>query len=277
MFGTSTGATGGVIGTSAGTTGDPVDSGVMGTGTTGNATGSTVGSTGITAGSSGTTGLVGFTTGSMGITTGGGGTTTGGGNGPFLIPDATAWIDGSTNSYGVQGAIWPYGDWDVCHAAGYTACSSASLAIQPDRSFCATGVAQQVPPAGGSYAYSIVYGSGIGMDWDFPGGDAATKLPYDAVAHGVTGIAFTISGTPAVGVRVLFPAVTQETDPRYVTIIGGGDVSVRFSQATLGYDPTDTVPVNVTELLNIDWGVASNVSNSVPYRFCISNLRVITN
>jgi len=164
-----------------------------------------------------------------------------------VVPDATGWLDLTANDLGLQGSWYPYGDrygaakcttvgmhpLDTCSlvtspapppATGFPneggkMCTSGQTAVILP---CATGVTTSGCPASD---YSNMWGAGIGLDFGLPaegGGppserDPLTRVPWNAIAHGVTGVSFDFSwNDPSVRsepyVRVGFPMLLPDDE-----------------------------------------------------------------
>jgi len=236
------------------------------------------------------------------------GTGSGGSAGPAvdIIPDATGWVDKTSNTIGVQGAWYAYGDGyemnmppGKCQMAGHQTSECSSI-TKPDVTktgfpqdtpgkMCTAGmvaaVIDMVPPKTGK-DYSNIFGNGIGLDLNAPGG-TDPKADWDAVAAGVKGISFEIDMKPTAGLRVEFPSKATDADP----MAPGGD----YWGATSAY-PNSPVEVGVNTILwdmtaakiagpkghvfdphaieSIQFHVpASGTASS--YSFCISNLKML--
>jgi len=158
-----------------------------------------------------------------------------------------------------------------------------------DGRFCTAGTAARViMDANGAAAYSAIWGAGIGFDLD-TGSTAGAKLPWDATVHGVTGFGFTIEMPPVDGqMRVEFPtsAAPGVTDvkPAY----WGGEtmnLSPFTKQGTyafhwadvggpMGLDPH--MAFDRTRIVSMQFHVVTNTSSAVPFNYCVSNIRALT-
>jgi hypothetical protein len=243
-------------------------------------------------------------TGGSGMT-GSGGTT--GGSSVDIVPDATGWVDKGMNSLMVQGAWYAYGDGyeggkppGKCQMAKHLDSECSSI-TKPDLSgtgfpqstpgkMCTEGkvaaVIDMVAPLTGK-DYGNIFGNGIGLDLNAPGGTDTTKADWDALGKGVKGISFEIDMVPAPGLRVEFPSKATDSDP----MAPGGD----YWGATSAY-PNSPVVVGVNTIL---WDMATakvagpkghvfdphaieSIQFHVPtgstaanYSFCISNLKML--
>lgn len=227
---------------------------------------------------------------------------------------------GSAMPTGIIGALYVYGDsigpnaqgttdGDIkdsdCVAKGKFPASACSVVSSPmagapfsadptTGAFCTSGTATQVMNAD----YSDLWGAGMGLDLNNPGGDAGTKGVWDGSKF--TGMAFHIepgpgaTTIPATYMRVNFPFTGEHgTDsPFYQGALKsnsglpakGGDVEMRWAEiGGPSYLSSQTPPVDVTKypfdktmIQSIQWQVFTNATSATPYSFCISNLSVLT-
>jgi hypothetical protein len=286
----------------------------------GGACGSKAGGTG-TGGSSGSTG------------SGGGG---GGNIPPGYLPlpsNPTGFVEDPTTM--VTGAWYAYGDGvgsgasvangadnansDCIKKGGFaaSACSqilspSAGLPFPPadagTSAMCTSGVAAVVMNKGTAPDYSDLWGAGIGLDFNNPGGDAGVKGYLDLSSY--KGIYFDFytfpastsdpmsngAGPPAMAMRVNFPNQSQHmTDSPYwmgamkssspltspqgaVTHneVDWSDVGGPF-YLTQQSPPVDLTmyPFNSAAVQAIQFQVFTNTTSTTPYSFCVANLALI--
>jgi hypothetical protein len=230
----------------------------------------------------------------------------GGGAGIDLTPSADGFIDG-TNAAGIKGAWYSYGDWyagmptmagagDCVSKGPFTVdqCSSITSPI-PGAPFtntggqmCTMGTAAKVLDMN----YSAIWGTGIGFDLNNGGtddGGTGVKEAWDATAHGVTGFSFHIDTPPTGGqMRVEFPtnAVVGTTDINSAYWGGesmdlspfnkGGDYSFHFADVGGPKYLTPHMPFDKTKIISMQFHVVTNTSSAIPFSYCISNLRALT-
>jgi hypothetical protein len=235
-------------------------------------------------------------------TTGNGGST-GNVSGVTLLPSATGWIDkmDADNTIGVQGAWYPYGDayGDAkCMTVGGHTAAECSMITTPDPTatsfppsdmttgkMCTSGTVAKVINGPGTTAmpdYSNIWGAGIGLDLNASGGANSVKMPYNATAAGITGIAFDLDMVPLPGLRVEFPMPSTD----------GSTAGSDFWGATSSYPPSPVqVGTNVitwdkvlspmpsastmfdpTMIESIQFHVPTSTSSTGSYSFCISKL-----
>jgi len=249
--------------------------------------------------------------------TGTGGT---GGTGIPLTPTDTGFVTDATS--GIIGAWYSYGDGaggaasvsstDSAHSdcilkGGFTAdqCSQITTPIpgqpfvpDPTMGMCTSGTAAKVlPPPGnaaGSPDYSDLFGAGIGLDLNNPGGDAGVKMPIDLSTY--KGFSFTFSGTMIpIGnkIRVNFPFMGENngTDSPYFaanklddhsTISTTGVNTVHWADIQgpaylLSQTPAVTPPAfDPSKVESIQFQVFTNTGAAIPYAFCVNNLTLLT-
>ncbi len=258
--------------------------------------------------------------GGSGATTGAGGTgATGSGGtnitGDALTPTATGFVSDPVTT--VIGAWFAYGDSvgananttspdtansDCVLKGGFTAdqCSQITtptpgqpFAFDPVNGMCTSGTAAKVLTGkSGAADYSDMWGAGIGLDFNNPGGDAGAAGYFDMTPY--KGIAFTITGSviPPNKVRVNFPFLNEHgTDSPYYMgatmmaspLTNGQTVEVDWTDVGGPYylahqTPPVTPPAfDKTHVQAIQFQVFTNTSTATPYAFCINNLTLIPN
>jgi hypothetical protein len=256
---------------------------------------------------------------------GGGGSTGGGGTGGTSAGFPLTAVNGFVNdpTTGVVGAWFAYGDSvgpnanttttdladsDCVKKGGFPADGSDCTQIDtptPGQPFpqdstgalCTSGTAAVVldKPGTSTYDYSDLWGGGMGLDFNNPGGDAGTMGTFDLSKYG--GLSFDFSGTviPSGKIRVNFPFSTENagTDSPYwaanstddhSTIAGGvtpGHNVVMWSQVLGPYYLTQQTPkvtppaYDPTKAWSIEFQVFTNVTAAVPYAFCVNNLTLL--
>jgi hypothetical protein len=223
-----------------------------------------------------------------------------------LMPDANGYIDPSSNTLGIQGSWYAYGDdWGtngappgVCEVMGMHMASACSTITSPppatmvDGGFmssfmqmtpgtmCLSGTAAKV--VGGDY--SNIFGIGIGLDFN---NQAGVKMPYDATMNKVVGFSFDVTGIPTGGIRVEFPemATNASGDAWSVTATSGKMSYVADFTAAMGtanalkpsFTSTTTQPAfDPTGVLSIQFHVPTTTSAAVTVsNLCVSNLQAL--
>jgi hypothetical protein len=252
----------------------------------------------------------------VGGTSGGGGGSTGTGMAVPLTPSPSGFVAADSNTLGAVGAWYAYGDGyeggtppGKCQTLGKhmtTECSKIAMPILPPGTagfppsatgaMCTSGTVAQVLVIPGSTPpvtdYSNMYGAGIGLDLNNPGGVNTVKGIFDATTKGVTGISFDIDTIPLGGLlRVEF--ATTDTDGS----VAGADYwgakptgafpnsPVKVGTNTLHWNEVDTPAAmaagapkhvfNPSLIESIQFHVPTNTTASAPYSFCISNLKLL--
>jgi hypothetical protein len=235
-------------------------------------------------GASGPVAVGGNSSGGTGVTTGGsGGSATGGGSGgsatlPEGVPltPTDGWVDGMSNTIGVQGAMFAYAD--TTSATGMTEDFTGTNA-------CITGTAAKVempctiePPA--TDCYGTFWGAAIGLNLNQPidmttmmGAD---PMPYDASA--LTGFAFEITGAAVpTSMRFKVEDGTNEYCTSAMVPIKAGANQVTFEQLVTECWMAGGTPATgaKSSLIKISWQVVTNAMSTVPFDFCVSNVRAM--
>jgi hypothetical protein len=258
-----------------------------------------------------------------GSTTGTGGTNGLGGNsgvaGDPLVSSDTGFVSDPAVT-GVVGAWYVYADSagpnanvnstdfadSHCMIGGFTAAQCSMTMPTAGQTFpptnmatsqmCTSGTASKVVNGtNGMPDYSDLWGAGIGLDFNNPGGDAGVKGDFDMTPY--TGVAFDFSGTtiPTNSMRVNFPFDGEN---------GGSDspywegVTMAYSPLTVGAPPAVqhvtihwadvggpmylvgqgiTPPAfNIKKVQSIQFQVFTNTTSASPYNFCVANLALLT-
>jgi hypothetical protein len=251
-----------------------------------------------------------------------GGAGSGGGGNPFtgleLVPTNTGFVQDATS--GIVGAWYAYGDSVGPNANTTTTDSANSDCVSttkgnhaitdcsqiamptPGQPFapdpvtgamCTTGTAAKVlNDSGGNPDYSNMWGSGIALDFNNPGGDAGVKGTYDLSNY--TGIAFVFTGSviPMGKIRVNFPFTGEhgQDSPYYKgatidnsMLTNNQQVTVKWADVggplylTQQMPPTTPPPFDKTKAQSIQWQVFTNTTAATPYSFCINHLTLLSN
>jgi len=244
-----------------------------------------------------------------GSTSGSGGTS--GGSPNDLVPTATGFVENA--DVGVVGAWYAYGDsigddgspgTGKCETVGKLPDSSCSTLTAPDITMtktlgfpptdlatgkmCTAGTAAKViaSTADSSADYTNIFGLGIGFDFNNPGADKGGKQPWDATAHNVVGVSFDIDMVPTDGFRVEFATVANGNDNPYwgggssntSKMVKAGTNTVMFSDVNgpMYVAAAKRVAPDWTKLLSIQFHVSTGTAKAIPFNYCISNLKLIT-
>ena len=233
---------------------------------------------------------------------------TSGGAGKPIVPNADGFNDMNGNMVGIVGAWYAYGDWyggadPAMPVAGGGDCLDEGCLhrrpVQLDHDADARRAVRQrrrqdVHQGHGGQGldmmYSAIWGAGIGFDTNNLGSDGGTgKNAWDASANGVTGLSFHIDNPPTGGqMRVEFPtnAVPGTTDIN-AAYWGGetmnlspftktGDYSFHWTDVGGPMYLTPHMPFDKTKIVSVQFHVVTNTSSSIPFDYCISNLRALS-
>jgi hypothetical protein len=221
-----------------------------------------------------------------------------------LLPDTTGYVGvGATGMTMIQGAWYAYGDGigadgttatGDCELKGMHAVSDCSNIVTPSfgsfpnptpGKMCTMGTAAKVlnMTTMAMPDYTWMWGAGIGLDLNNAGGDAgAMKLPYNAPANGVIGIAFDIDTVPLGTLRVELPTKTQ--DGTSASFWGGDQQSSPVKVGHNEFKWTDVKgpfydmlapPFDPTTILSVQFHIPTSTTASSTYNFCVSNLSAI--
>lgn len=251
-----------------------------------------VGGTSATAG----TGAIPTSGTGTGGTTATGGTGGGGGGLPSGVPltPTNGWIAADSNALMVQGAMFSYAD-DFSLAGPPEMVSDFTLS-----NACIKGVAAKVDmtctkPAGMD-CYGVYWGAAIGLNLNQPSVlDPTTMMevggdPMAFDASSVTAFAFEIAA-PAGGAGMIPTSLrfkVDDGDPA-VEYCTGAEVPVKLGANVVKLDQLRTkcwealtkqpTPVTATtvknKLVKIAWQVVTNDKATVPFDFCVNNVRAI--
>jgi hypothetical protein len=230
-------------------------------------------------------------------------TGTGGSSGMLvaLTPDGTGYVDvAATVPTGIKGAWYAYGDGigadgttatGDCEMKGMHQPGECSNIMSPPfgifantaGKMCTMGtVAKIINIVGGTTLdYNNVWGAGIGLDLNNGGGDAgAMKLPYDATAAHVIGVAFDIDVVPAANMRVEFPTKTATNAAfwdglKMISPVQVGHNEVLWTKVTGPFYDNAPPPFDPTSIYSIQFHVLTSGTSAGTYNFCISNLSAI--
>lgn len=226
-------------------------------------------------------------TGATGGSSGAGGT---GGASPDVITwDADGWVEGSANTYGIQGPWYSYSDCANAEPEGLPCTIPDPLLVGPDdmpgwsataTQICTKGTAPQVIMHMGALAYSLQWGAGIALDLNSTGGEDAVKNDFDAVAAGVKGFMFDImtNGTPPqpADVRVNIKTKATVDDSHFVTaLLPAANFAVNFDDALQGTWVTTPSDLTKNAIESIQFQVYTNATAAKAFDFCVSNMRVM--
>lgn len=247
-------------------------------------TGGTGGSGVVPAAQGGTGGAPVATGGTGGAPVAAGGTGGGGsvaiptGTGTALTHDAVGWVAGATNGVGIQGSFYTISDTAET-PPGVTDIALDDFATSPT-TVCASGVASQVIGT----AYGQYWGGGVAFNLADPGGGAAGTQTQPWTRNTVTGFSFNLTGpTVPPGGQMRFKVTTFEAgavnNNGYCTEAAAGPNTIQFGTLVNEcWDGGAGAPAlgAATQLVALQWQVATVTDASTPFDFCIENLTAIT-
>jgi len=155
---------------------------------------------------------------------------------------------------------------------------------------CTNGTAAKViNGTSGSPDYSDLWGAGIALDLNNPGGDAGAKGDFDLSAF--QGVQFDFSGDliPANAMRVNFPFTGEHGsdspywmgDTNASSPLTAGHITIKWADVggpayLKNQQPPTTPPAfDKTKTQSIQFQVFTVTSSTTPYSFCVANLALI--
>lgn len=186
------------------------------------------------------------------------------------------WVDGASNTIGVQGAMFAYAD--DTSKVGLTEDFTASNA-------CIKGTAAKVdlkctPVAPAADCYGTFWGAAIGLNLnqaiDPVSMEGADPAPYDATA--LKGFAFELSGTTVpTSLRFKVENATGEfCTPATKPVLLGANTFLFSDLITECWKAGGTsAETGKSNLIKIAWQVVTNSSSAVPFDFCVANVRAL--
>lgn len=223
----------------------------------------------------------------------GSGTTAGsGGSGSVEgvpLDPMNGWVDGASNTLKIQGAMFPFGDPTSLMGSmpvdfsmsGAKACFSGTAA-KVDMASMACTTKMFTPPA--KDCYGEFWGAAIGLNLnqtiDEATGMGSAAAPFDASS--LKGFAFEISGTTVPAPTALRFKV-EDSSGEYCNIathqVKVGVNSFEFADLVKECWKPPTPPVTAVGakagLIKIAWQVVTNDKGTVPFDFCVSNVRAL--
>lgn len=188
----------------------------------------------------------------------------GSGESGCLLEIQDASVSGECSS--LLGYFYTYGD------DGYTIIEPGEYGDETDDAVCASGHAPQVIDE----QYDIMWGAGVGV-FLAPEMDGEV-VPYDAIAEGVVGFAFNLTGVPSDG-QLRFHLDGYEDEGIYCSaaLLQEGYNEVLFSDLTRDcWDPeSESATPDLTRLENMQWQIVTNSEFGYDYDFCISDIRTL--
>jgi hypothetical protein len=229
-----------------------------------------------------------------------------------ITPDPGGYVAPSSNSVGIQGAWYGYGDgWGTsgappgdCEVKGMHMVSQCSSITSPQPAMATDGgdggaTATFPPTAAGAMClsgtaakvigtppdYSNMFGIGIGLDFNNQNG---VKGIWDASMNHVVGFTFHISGVPTGGVLVEFPTTDTDamgSDSWSITAMSDGDYTADLNtmasdrhHLSQAFQMTGMQPAfKPSQMKSIQFHVATNIRAAISVsNLCVSNLAAVT-
>ena len=207
------------------------------------------------------------------------------------MPDENGRVrDTATGTTGIRGRWFASTDEDDCRKKGKHAAVECSRFVTPDPrapsfrptedlGMCAVGVAaKSVAGADGNPDWDNIWGARIGLTLN-------DGEPYDARAHGVTGLAFHIDSEPPpnAGLRVQLPTHPGNDPPLWggaaadTSPVHAGRNEFRWSDVA-GPPYVENPPaLDPAHLLSIQFTVPTSPAGAKSFSFCIGRLVALTN
>jgi len=193
----------------------------------------------------------------------------GGASGEYSLEPFNGWVDRCSNDFGIQGALYTFGD----EADG------GAFLIEPDSfasagdEICVHGTSERVIDG----QFGVYWGGAIGFNLHQEEGNDTPALPYDARANGVTGFGFDISELPAGGQLRFNVLVAGEPDNNYCAPINTeSNNEFRWDDLRLScWAPEDETP-DATKIQAVHWQIVTRESVAYDFDFCLDNLHVLT-
>jgi hypothetical protein len=221
------------------------------------------------------------------------------GDGTALVANGMGWINGTTNAFGIQGSWYAYADGQGWGGTGPGACQEGGYKDSDCSTFTAPRGATFPPTAGGMCTagsvgrvlnnamgqpdYDHIWGAGIGFDFATTATTPTVIGPYNAPAKGVAGIAFDLDMVPSTGIRIDFSTPETENNPA-----SWGGLTLALSPVKVGRNeirwaevggPNYLAPppaFDPTRLRSMHFHIPADPAGPGTFRFCISNLAVLT-
>jgi hypothetical protein len=244
------------------------------------------GNTGGTLVAAGTSSTSAGTSTTAGTTSTTGGSSATGGTGPVAagvpLTPTDGWVDQASNTLGIQGAMFAYAD-DTSKMGMTENFMGASACIKGTAAEVVMGCTI-VPPA--TDCYGTFWGAAIGLNLNQPidmttmmGAD---PMPFDAGAKGITGFAFEITGE---GVPTSLRFKVEDASGEYCNtkekpVLKGANSFTFADLHSECWEMTATMNPNAeaakSGLLKIAWQVVTKTGATVPFDYCVTNVRALT-
>ena len=204
-----------------------------------------------------------------------------------LLPDARGFVAGS-NAAGITGYWFAQVDSPTCQALGWYSADQCSMMFTPVGALlpsdletgrmCTSGIAARAinNPVTMAPDFGNIWGAQMGLRFD-------DGRPYDATAHGITGLSFTLTSPPSGDLRIEFPTMDNPTTAAYwggswsySSPVASGRNVIRWPDVGGPFYLATPPPFDRTKLLQLIIHVATSADRAIPYDFCVSNLAALT-
>jgi hypothetical protein len=187
-------------------------------------------------------------------------------------------VEWFNNAFGIQGS-WYTVDDCISAPSGWPCTRRNQNFLGPDGQFGwfattnevgASGTAPRVLPGpDGAPAYALQWGFLTGMPLN---GESS----WDAMANCASGFQLDIEGTAPITVRVLLPMPSTQDTQHFVEVARPAkDLLLHFSAFAQGSWVTNPRPLDVSDLMGLQFQVVTNEVAPTPFDFCVKNIRVI--
>jgi hypothetical protein len=187
------------------------------------------------------------------------------------------------NQFAVTGGWYSFDDCEDAPPAGLPCTQRNPDYLGPDErtgwwiestsEVCAQGVAPRVDTSVPD-AYALQWGFGVGLALD---GGETDAVPYDAVAHGIIGFVFDVTGTTQSGVlRFNLTTPSTQSEPHHLELqVPVQNRVVYLEELTQGHWISDPVPFTANAIRSAQFHVPTREGETTAFDFCVRNLRVL--
>jgi hypothetical protein len=190
------------------------------------------------------------------------------------------WVDMGSNALGVQGAMFAYAD------------ATSKMGLVEDfvgANACIKGEAAEVdlkctPMAPATDCYGQFWGAAIGLNLNQPidmtSMMGAEPMAFDAGTKGIAGFAFEITGAMVpTSLRFKIESASGEFCNTSMKPVVKGANSFKFADLQAScWKPAATNPTGDTaksSLVKIAWQVVTKTGATVPFDYCVANVRAL--
>jgi hypothetical protein len=204
-------------------------------------------------------------------------------NGDWIVPDPTGFVASDSNASHITGRWYPHRDCDDFASLGAGTplpginCSQVSTPV-PDMPFVPDPGTSHMCTSGSTVhvlsdaELTLKWGALIALDLNNPDGN---KSDFDAIAAGLRGFCFYLSGTivPAFQVRLPSDQGIPGTDWYQETLQHEGWHRVLFQD--LRQEQPTVAAFDATKIISIEFQIPASRTEAVQWDFCIDGLVAI--